>query len=63
MQGTPVTVMLQRTFRCRHFSHATEARDRRVDMLITSWYGVARSALDGELPASTPQHLGNYALD
>ena len=34
MQGTPVSVMLQRTFRCRHFSQAMEARERRVDMLI-----------------------------
>ena len=36
MQGTPVSVMLQRTFRFRHFSQAMAARERRADMLMTS---------------------------
>ena len=35
MQGTPVRVMLHRTFRCRHFSQAIEARERRVDILMS----------------------------
>ena len=36
MQGTPVRVMLHRTFRCRHFSQATEARERREDITVSS---------------------------
>jgi hypothetical protein len=35
IQGTPVRVMLQRTFLCRHFSQATDARERRVDIMIS----------------------------
>jgi hypothetical protein len=31
-QGTPVSVMLHRTFLCLHFSQATEARERRTDI-------------------------------
>lgn len=37
-QGTPVSVMLHRTFRCLHFSQATEARERRTDMGVVSSY-------------------------
>jgi hypothetical protein len=33
-QGTPVRVMLHRTFRCLHFSQATEARERRTDITV-----------------------------
>ena len=35
IQGTPVRVILHRTFRCRHFSQATEARERRVDIMMS----------------------------
>jgi hypothetical protein len=33
-QGTPVSVMLHLTFRCLHFSQATEARERRTDIAV-----------------------------